>query len=246
MTLPELTDGKVRAPCPGCGGKISTFVPMVVERIAGVSATLEQLQYPIEVARPHEAGDDPVCDTLLECTMCREAALATTLHRMVGIGGDTAVYEATLLAFYPPVIAPAPVPKNVPKGIVREVREAELCASVRAFRGGVTMLRSALEKLFRANGYAKKKETWDLFRCIDAAAADGVITAADARRAHDQVRQLGNDVVHDTWQAVTEDQWAEAHHYVRRIVDCFYDHRPTTLAVLVEKGRLRTDESTDA
>jgi len=46
---------------------------------------------------------------------------------------------------------------------------------------------------------------------IDKAAADGAITAARSRRAHENIRVLGNDVLHDEWREVTEAEFDQAH-----------------------------------
>ncbi len=128
------------------------------------------------------------------------------------------------------------LPSAVPDGIKREFQEAELCASVEAWRGGSALLRSTLEKTLSANGY--KKGT--LAERIDEAAADGAITAARSKRAHDDIRVLGNDILHDDWRAVTEDEFDQAHHYAQRILEDFYDDRPSVEALLIAKGRLRT------
>ncbi len=54
------------------------------------------------------------------------------------------------------------------------MREAERCAAVGAWRAASAMLRSALEKTLKANGYTNG----NLAQKIDAAAVDGVIPAA--------------------------------------------------------------------
>ena len=96
------------------------------------------------------------------------------------------------------------------------------------------MLRSTLEKTLLANGYEKG----NLYKKIETAAADGTITAARSKRAHENIRVLGNDVLHDEWREVTEEEFDEAHHYAQRILEDFYDDRPTVEALLKEKGRM--------
>ena len=128
------------------------------------------------------------------------------------------------------------LPSAVPDGINREFREAEVCGSVEAWRGGSALLRSTLEKTLRANGYEKG----NLTERIDQAAADGAITAARSKRAHDDIRVLGNDILHDDWRAVTENEFDQAHHYAQRILEDFYDDRPSVEALLIAKGRLKT------
>jgi hypothetical protein len=50
---------------------------------------------------------------------------------------------------------------------------------------------------------------------------------------------LGNDVLHDEWRAVTEDEFEQAHHYAQRILEDFYDDRTSVEALLISKGRLK-------
>jgi len=91
-----------------------------------------------------------------------------------------------------------------------------------------------LEKLLRANGYVKGS----LADRIDVAASDGVITEARRKRAHDDVRVLGNDVLHDDWREVKPDEVALAHHYVQRICEDLYDDRLSVEAILTAKKRI--------
>lgn len=136
--------------------------------------------------------------------------------------------------FYPHSRETAPLPPLVPAGIVAEYREAELCASVGAHRAASALLRSVLEKTLKANGYTKG----DLKPKIDEAANDGVITAPRRQRAHEDIRVLGNDVLHDEWRKVTGDEYEAAHHYVQRILEDFYDHRGEVEAILVKAKRV--------
>jgi hypothetical protein len=47
-----------------------------------------------------------------------------------------------------------PLPEDVPDGLIKEFREAELCASFGAWRAASAMLRSVLEKTLKVNGYS--------------------------------------------------------------------------------------------
>ena len=67
-----------------------------------------------------------------------------------------------------------------------------------------------------------------------------MITAARSKRAHDEIRVLGNDILHDDWREVTEDEFELAHHYAQRIFEDLYDDRPSVQALLIGKGRLKT------
>jgi hypothetical protein len=147
-----------------------------------------------------------------------------------------------LEAFYPSRLVPASLPQGVPEGVLRELREGELCAAGGAYRAGVAMLRSALEKLLAANGFTKKRDG-NLKGSIDAAAVVGVITTSDARAAHEEVRDRANAIVHKDWRDVSAAEWAEALRYLVRIADCFYGHRETARALLVEKNRIPADDS---
>lgn len=116
-----------------------------------------------------------------------------------------------------------------------EFREAELCAAFGALRAASALFRSSLEKALRANGYVKGT----LAARIDEAGGDGVITEARRKRAHDDIRVLGNDVLHEEWRAVTYEEVEAAHHYVQRILEDLYDDRESVEAVLTAKGRIK-------
>ena len=99
------------------------------------------------------------------------------------------------------------------------------------------MFRSALEKTLTAAGYKVSRERPSTPE-IEAAAADAAITDARKRRAHDEVRVLGNDVLHDKWKALTEEDVSASRDYTQRIIEDFYDHRPSVLKLLRDKGRV--------
>jgi hypothetical protein len=72
---------------------------------------------------------------------------------------------------------------------------------------------------------------------IEAAGDDGAITSARRQRAQDLVRTLGNDVLHDDWRVVTQEEVEDAHKYVGRILEDFYDDRATVEKMLTSKNR---------
>jgi Domain of unknown function (DUF4145) len=164
---------------------------------------------------------------LVRCAGCGRAGLAT-------IYDNGMVAAGRLAKFYPLSLDVAPLPAEVPPAVAAEYREAEVCASAGAWRGASALLRSALEKALAANGYSKGV----LAARIDEAAADGVITAARQRRAHDEVRSLGNDILHEEWRPVSGEEYRVAHHYVLRILEDFYDQRAEVEKLLHEKKRL--------
>lgn len=208
----------VKAQCPDCG-VIAVFDFKSTEREFGF--VLQDGQH-----RFGNALFSRVHWKLLRCSNCGRAGLAK-FH-------DQNAPPTALETFYPRAIASAPLSKKVPEGIRNEYREAELCASVDAWRGASALLRSALEKVLKANGYTKGT----LQAKIDAAADDGVITAARKQKAHDDVRVLGNEVVHDDYRAVSAEEVASALHYVQRVLEDLYDDRPTVEAILAEKKRI--------
>jgi hypothetical protein len=137
--------------------------------------------------------------------------------------------------FFPPCADMCEIPKGVPVDIKAEVREAEKCASIGAYRGATALLRSALEKALKANGYTTQA---NLKQRIDAAYADEIITAARKERAQQNIRVLGNDVLHEDWRAVDVEEYDLAHDYTQRILEDFYDHRVEVEKQLKAKKRI--------
>jgi hypothetical protein len=90
----------------------------------------------------------------------------------------------------------------------------------KAKRAASALFRSVLEKTLKTNGYTKGNDTSlkDLQKRIDAAATDGVITDARRKKAHEDIRALGNDVLHDDWREVTDAEVEDAHRYTQRIL----------------------------
>lgn len=218
--LPTLVGDVVRARCPGCGGAISSF-----ESKAGGSSFGS-----IVIAGQHTYGGKQysrVLHVLLRCAGCGLGGIAT-----VHDNGNWAT--AVMERFYPTVAETLKLPEGIPEGIAAEFREAETCINAEAYRAASAMFRSTLEKVLRANGYVKGT----LAERIDDAAKDGIITEARRNRAHDEIRVLGNDVLHDEWRAVTLEEVELAHHYVQRILEDLYDDRKAVQAVLREVGRL--------
>jgi hypothetical protein len=167
------------------------------------------------------------------CDRCGRGALAT-------IPDNGSPQSAVLESFVPVSPDSSPLPQGVPKDIEAEFREAETCAASGLNRAASALYRSVLEKTLKANGYVKGNDPnlRDLQKRIDAAAADGVITDARRKRAHDEIRSLGNDVLHDDWRTVEDDEVEEAHRYMQRILEDLYDDRPTVEAILKAKGKL--------
>lgn len=183
----------------------------------------------------------------LRCSVCDRGGFAK-LHD--NGNNQTAVLEE----FIPPAVERAALPPVVPDDIVKEFREAEQDAAHRAYRSGSAMLRSVLEKTLKKNGYevvevrddngnieqdkqGNSKKSNRLIDRIDAAAWDKIITETRQKRAHDNIRVLGNDILHDDWREVTEGEFNDAWKYSQRILEDFYDDRTTVEATLKAQGR---------
>jgi hypothetical protein len=171
---------------------------------------------------------------LHQCTGCRRGGLSK--YSSAANGAWTGAH---LKYFFPFQVLSLPLPKGVPVEIEKEFREAESCSSFGAKRAAAALFRSALEKTLKLNGYIKQgNQLRDLQSKIDEAAKDGVITEARKKKAHDDIRTLGNDVLHDDWREVTKEEVDAAHHYTQRIIEDFYDNRPEVEIVLKAKGRI--------
>ena len=215
---PTASDYGVRADCPECQA-VSYF---------DYQSSKGELGY-LLIDQPHQFAGRAYTRIhwrMLKCSGCGRAGLAK-FH-------DNGRLPATLESFHPRALSVANLPTKVPEGIVKEYREAEICASVEAWRGASALLRSTLEKTLRGNGYTKGS----LEAKIDEAAADGVITAARSQKAHEDIRVLGNEVVHDEWRAVTEDEVQAALHYAQRVLEDLYDDRDTVEKILIAKKRI--------
>jgi hypothetical protein len=153
---------------------------------------------------------------------------------------------ALLESFYPTAVEEAKLPPLVPNDVRAEFRESELVASHGAWRAGSALLRSVLEKVLTKNGYVevdvnengRQFKSKSLKHRIDAAANDGVITEARKRRAHENIRVLGNDILHDDWREVEEQEFEDAHSYSQRVLEDLYDDRDTVETILVAKNRI--------
>lgn len=166
-----------------------------------------------------------------QCARCKMGGLATVLDKGSSL-------NAVLVAFFPVWPDEAQVPEAVPEDIQNEFREAEYCAAFGANRAASALFRSVLEKALKANGYTRENKIKDLEKRIDAAFADGILHEARRKRAHEDIRVLGNDVLHDEWREVTDDEVNLAHRYTQRVLEDLYDDRGTIEKILVEKGRL--------
>lgn len=215
---PKFNRSNVQARCPDCGGAVTTF--------ESSDGTREFGHIRCERSHPHNGGTfSHAIYRLLRCAGCGRGGLG------VLCGGNHDV----LVDFYPRSINSLKIPEQVPDGVSAEFREAERCASIGANRAASALFRSVLEKTLKANGYGKGK----LEQKINDAASDGVLTEARKKRAHEEIRVLGNEVVHDEWREVTDEEVELTHSYAQRVLEDFYDDRVTVETILKSKGRIQ-------
>jgi hypothetical protein len=215
------SEGHVLANCPNCDGAKTAF--MIGDPMRGLYGT---------IFRPVDDGQEVY--RLVRCSSCGAGALMT-------LSGTTDGTDLELIDFHPEAGERLSLPEGVPAGIVAEFREGERCAEAKCYRAAAAMFRSVLDKTLRANGYKEKRGT-NLEQQIDAAAKDGAITGARRKRAHDEIRVLGNDVLHEEWQAVSSTDVDAARQYAQRILEDFYDDRASVLALLRSLKRVPDED----
>jgi hypothetical protein len=224
--------GNVIARCPECNGAKSTFECASQGQSRGNFTKL----YSRGFRRDEELR---VRFQLFRCAGCGRGGLGAI--RMMAVADHSypqGIWE--LLHFFPEAKERLKFPTAVPKGIQNEFREAEMCVEHECYRGGAALFRSVLDKTLRDNGYKTKRE--NLRDQIDEASADGVITSARKSKAHEEIRVLGNDVLHDEWRAISLEDVEAAHHYVQRILEDFYDDRESVLAQLRKAKRVPSED----
>jgi hypothetical protein len=234
LTKPRFNpqQNNVLALCPQCAAT-TNFEPRIENRDLGWIAVNERHEYDGRWYTRYVWR-------FFRCANCNRGAVGK-IHD----NGGREPQLQVISDFLPQAIEAAPLPAKVPNDIVKEFRESELDAAHGAYRSASALLRSVLEKTLTKNGYESveidvagvKKKTTQLVHRIEAAADDGVITQARKTRAHENIRVLGNEVLHDDWREVTQDEFDDAHHYSQRILEDLYDDRLTVENILKAKGR---------
>ena len=222
--------GSITAHCRGCSGATSTY------EFHANSKEFGCFTVPFHRCSGPSVGDGAITYRLYRCAGCGQGAIAAISHQGNAFPGGG---HPQLEWFYPESVERLPLPEGVPKGIEAEFREAEACLAAGFFRAASGLFRSTLEKVLKSNGYIKER---NLPERIRAAAGDGVITEARRKRADEEVRVLGNDVLHDEWQELDRSAVALSHHYTQRIIEDFYDDRETVTNVLVAAKRLEDED----
>lgn len=216
----------VSAFCKTCQ-TITSFDPRPNPVIINVEAEIDDTIYRRELFH------------LMCCARCGRGAVANFVDK-------GSAFNALLTDFAPLAVRHTVFTFKIPDEISAEFREAELCASLGANRAAAALYRSTLEKTLKANGYRREvnPKVNNLFAGIDAACADNLISEARKRRAHESVRIVGNDVLHDEWRKVENDEVERAHRYTQRILEDFYDDREAVLDALIKAKRLTQEQAT--
>lgn len=234
--MPRLTaEGNVLARCPRCDGASTSF------EWRGGSQGFGAVQIRTKEFQPfgrYEYGGQKVLQSrLYRCPGCGLGAIGYLKLQRDNYPPDAGV-DAELLHFFPSAREQLRLPTQVPAEIRNEFAEAEKCLGAACYRAAAALFRSVLEKAMRANGFNENR----LIAKIDAAVEAGVLTPARGRRAHEEIRALGNDVLHNDWVALTDDDVEPAHRYSQRVLEDLYDDREQVVRQLVEAGRLKADE----
>lgn len=129
-------------------------------------------------------------------------------------------------------------------GVFRVVSEAEQCLATGCYRAAAALFRSVLDKTLVSNGYKTSRKV-SLKRQFNEAADDGVITEARKKKTHQDIRVLGNDILHEQWRPITESDVEPAHRYIQRILEDLYDDRPSVLRQPKEKERVVDEDEED-
>jgi len=228
--MAELNDqGNIRVRCPGCHGALASYEWRNAAAAFGAITTTYQ----------HRSWSHARLDyRLFKCGGCGRGGIGVIVY---GGGMQYPGAYRELFDFYPETKDRLPLPQSVPVGIVREFREGETCLDSNAIRAAAGMFRSVLDKTLRANGYKLKGGT-TLEQQIDMASDDGVITQARRRRAHEEIRVLGNDVLHDEWHEIAIEDVQAARHYAQRVLEDFYDDRESVLKQLRDAGKIPDED----
>ncbi|MHA1482850.1 MAG: DUF4145 domain-containing protein [Candidatus Heimdallarchaeaceae archaeon] len=217
---PEFANANLRARCPDCNGALTTFEVSYKGKEFG----------DVIVGRTHEFNEKKysrVIYKLMRCAGCGRGGLAK-------VHCNNQFAQGELESFFPISIERLNIPDKVPEDIKAEFHEAELCASYGATRAASALFRSTLEKTLKENGFT----AGNLKQKIDEAAKDGIITKSRQQRVHNNIRILGNDVLHEDWREIRPDEVNDSHRYAQRILEDFYDDRKLVESILIQKKRI--------
>jgi hypothetical protein len=228
---PSWANGSATAQCPTCKG-VTLFHHRdkshefgFVERAITDPEWLAAEEEKSRSEEDHQRRGREV-SYLVRCAGCGRAGLA------VVYGGARPLEDGELHDFWPRAFRQAIIASDVPASVRKDFREAELCASVKAYRGGAALLRSTLEKALQDSGYAGA-----LHSMIDDAFKDGLISESRRNQAKNRLRGLESDIVHDAWFDVDPADFEDARTYAVWILNDLYEDRTTVETQLKAKNR---------
>ena len=125
------------------------------------------------------------------------------------------------------------LPESTPEDLKTEFVEAEGCMAFKFYRAASALFRSVLEKTLKQNGYTQG----NLQGKIEDAKSDGMITESRKRQINDNIRVLGNDILHDEWRRIEYEEVELAQKYAHRIIEDFYSDRDAVKKTLPSEHR---------
>ena len=209
---PELLDNlSVRANCPNCDGAISNFVRLGRDKISRD----DLFSYSIQ-KETHRGGEaySRIEYRLLQCSGCGKGAVSE-------VYASHAHYKKLMVDFYPVSIEHEKLPESTPEDLKAEFVEAEGCMAFKFYRAASALFRSVLEKTLKQNGYTQGS----LQKKIEDAKSNGMITESRKQQINDNIRVLGNDILHDEWRRIEYEEVELAQKYAQRIIEDFYSDR---------------------
>jgi hypothetical protein len=150
-------------------------------------------------------------------------------------------FNIEIIEFSNEAIEKLPIPKFTPNDIYNEFREAENCFEEKCNRAALALFRSVIEKVLNQHGYDNKIKKGEktlkpsLADKIDLAKQEGIISLALCKRAHEKIRVVGNDILHDEWREVLDQEVEETREYCQRVLEAFYDDIETVSKIISER-----------
>lgn len=230
----EKVDGGYRAYCPTC--KTLTLFRSTDNRGNGYSSFSRDLKDPVKKKiNDQDAIYNRVISTSCECTGCRRGGMAESYH--------SSKNQSELIDFYPYELKHKELPESLPREIRKEFKEAEICYGHKAYRASSAMARSTLEKVLKLSGYEDVDDNtgydrMGLKKKIEEATSDHILTKAREKQVHDDIKVLGDEVVHRPWREISKEEVESSLKYVLWIIHDLYDDRSTVEAELQRLGRL--------
>ena len=230
---PELLDNlTVRANCPNCDGAISNFVRLGRDKISRDDIFSYSIQ-----KETHRGGKAYYCIEyrLLQCSGCGKGAVSEVLyaHNAHNAHNEGLYNEELMVDFYPVSIEHEKLPESTPEDLKAEFVEAEGCMAFKFYRAASALFRSVLEKTLKQNGYTQGS----LQKKIEDATSDGIITESRKQQVSNNIRVLGNDILHDEWRKIECKEVELAQKYAQRIIEDFYSDRDAVKKTLPSERR---------